>query len=235
MSGWIEYDGKGCPAGIPEEIDVKFRDGHTHNNSQHWFWSWVHTGYGSDIISYRVSCGHPHIVGICGKAGSGKDTVAQFLVKYYGYKQVSFASTLKEMLKVMGYPEPVNRDDKEKIIEDVGVSWRHMAQTLGSDWGRDLIHKDIWIKSVLNKLESGERYVISDVRFDGESVMVRQHGFMIHLRGREVDLGNLGSHASEAGVIVYPQDHQITNSGSLDYLYSKIGVIMGAANDSYKS
>lgn len=157
------------------------------------------------------------IVGITGKAGSGKDTVADFLVARFGYQKVSFASTLKEMLRVAGFPEPNNRDDKEKPVLGFDFSWRQMAQTLGTEWGRSL-DPDLWVKIVERNLRrAGDRVVISDVRFENESTMIRKHGKMLFLAGRAAELGANAGHVSEAAIEYYPTlDGAIDNSGKFE-------------------
>jgi cytidylate kinase len=45
------------------------------------------------------------LIGICGKAGSGKDTIADHLVVNHGFQKYAFADPLKEIVKVFGFPE----------------------------------------------------------------------------------------------------------------------------------
>ena len=165
------------------------------------------------------------IIGICGKAGSGKDTVAQYLTENYGYQQLSFAKILKDMLAVAGLGEPANRDDKEKNIEGFPFSFREAAQTLGTQWGRHL-DKDIWVKLTMRSLKPYGKYVISDVRFENEATMVRENGFLIHVVGRSVDMGRLGTHSSEAGIIRKREDELINNSGHISLLHDQIQNLM---------
>ena len=40
------------------------------------------------------------IIGICGFKSSGKDTLAEFLIKDYGFKKLSFASALKDIVAI---------------------------------------------------------------------------------------------------------------------------------------
>ena len=56
------------------------------------------------------------VIGLHGKAGSGKDTVADYLVANHGFEKISFATTLKAMLAAGGFTEPANRDDKEPLV-----------------------------------------------------------------------------------------------------------------------
>jgi hypothetical protein len=161
------------------------------------------------------------IIGITGRAGAGKDTVADYLVTKHGYTKVSFASILKNMLATCGLPEPQNRGDKEKNYEGFEFSFRDAAQKLGTEWGRSL-DQDIWVKLTMNGLEQDKKFVFSDVRFENEATAIRDKGLLVHLRGRQVDLGGLSTHASEAGVASQGRDWIITNTGSMEDLYSVV-------------
>lgn len=167
------------------------------------------------------------IIGITGKAGSGKDTLADYLVEHYGYEKISFAATLKNMLIAAGLPEPTNRDDKEKIIDGFSFSWRDAAQKLGTEWGRSL-DDNLWVKLTMNNLDPAKNYVISDVRFENEATMVRCHGLLVHLTGRSVDMGMLGGHPSESGVKMGVDDYTIHNTYTYEYLFSQAGQIVNS-------
>lgn len=161
------------------------------------------------------------ITGITGKAGAGKDTAADYLVSQYGFVKVSFAATLKKMLDVAGLPEPFNRDDKEKVVEGFDFTWREAAQKLGTEWGRSL-DPDIWVKLTMNSLDPHKNYVISDVRFENEASAIRKQGVLIHLVGRQVDLGKNANHPSEAGIIECLKDIRIENSDTIENLYKRM-------------
>lgn len=158
-------------------------------------------------------------IGITGKAGSGKDTVGRWFVAK-GFTQASFARPLKAALAAMGFPEPANRDDKEMPVAGLTCSWRHLAQTLGTEW-RNLVDPDLWIK--LAQQNPATKVVWTDVRFDAEAQMIRNRGgFIIHLSGRQAWLGSAAAHSSEAGVEFKEGDVYIPNTGSLPDLYAKV-------------
>lgn len=158
------------------------------------------------------------IIGIAGRAGSGKDTVADRMVQDHAFRKMSMARPLKDGMAAMGFPEPANRDDKERLIPGFTFTWRQAAQKLGTEWGRGL-DGEIWTK-VMERilLTLSGPVVISDIRFDNEADMIRgMGGKILHLSGRQADLGGAAAHASEAGVTVLPsQDAMIDNSGDLD-------------------
>lgn len=173
------------------------------------------------------------LIGLTGKAGSGKDTVGHMLWRSHSMYKVAFAYPLKEALRAMGFPEPENRDDKEATIPGFGFSWRELAQTLGTEWGRAR-DPNLWLKLAMqetgNILRAREtnRVVITDVRFENEAAVIRERGGQIwHITGREAQmLGDTKAHASEAGVQVAKGDKVIVNSGTLLELADLVDELM---------
>lgn len=163
------------------------------------------------------------LVGICGKAGSGKSAVSQYLVKEYGYEEVSFAATLKRMLAAAGMSEPTDRALKEANVEGFDFAWRKAAQTLGDEWGRQCLDPDIWVKLTMRSLKHDGKYVLSDVRYTNESfAIIQSGGAMVHLHGRQVDLGELSNHPSEKPLIASAHAHHIWNDKSIEHLYAAV-------------
>lgn len=173
------------------------------------------------------------IIAFTGPAGSGKDTAGRYLIDNYGFKKLSFAKGLKDMLAVLGYPDPASAADKEAIIPELGVSWRHLAQTLGTEWGRQQVHPDLWViiaEQVIRK-EAGA-FVITDLRFENEAAMVRRLGGVIgFLTGRAYEMPDTtAKHASEAGIefqdglgnLPGGHDFKIDNSLPLQALYGQV-------------
>jgi len=158
------------------------------------------------------------LVGITGKAGSGKDTFARML----GFETYAFAKPLKDALAAMGFPEP-SREMKEALVPGFEFTWRKAAQTLGTEWGRAL-QSDIWLamakRYYTQHLLVGKHFlVLTDVRFHNEADWVRENGILCHMSGRSTTAtGEHQSHASEATLPIDPRDLVIDNSGSLTNL-----------------
>lgn len=169
----------------------------------------------------------PKLIGLCGRAGSGKDTVAEFLYIRGRFAQYAMAKPLKDALKAMGIFEPA-RDQKELPLPGRAYSYRQAAQTLGTEWARNL-DPDFWInlaeQNVARFLSEGRSVVITDIRFENEEKFVRKHGGVIwQVVGRSAELGGASGHVSEQ---YRPEaDLIIDNSGTLNQLELMIQQIL---------
>ena len=144
----------------------------------------------------------PRIVGLTGPKGVGKTTFANDMPHH----RFSFADPLRSMMDVfLGYfdMEVENFDgDKEKKIPNLGVSFRHAMQTLGTEWGRTRIHPDVWVEAMESRLSrfGKEQIVIDDVRFPNEAEMIHVAGGEIWRLTRKGFTPSGDQHASEAGL-----------------------------------
>jgi hypothetical protein len=159
------------------------------------------------------------IVAFTGLAGSGKSTAALHLVKEHGYVRKRFAGPLKAMLAVLGLGEAeIDGDRKElpcKLL--CGRTPRYAMQTLGGEWGRDLIGPDFWIRAWCASVDStpaGVPIVVDDCRYPNEVEAILALGGVI----ARIDRTGAGStsgarHASESHVLphtmVIPNDRPL--------------------------
>jgi hypothetical protein len=160
------------------------------------------------------------LIGITGRARSGKDTVANFVIAAVGGYRYSFADPIRAMLMPLGIDmsDPYWQARKEDVIPVLGVSPRRMMQTLGTEWGRNLISPDLWVVLAHQcLLRNGPGMVIPDVRFENEAAWVRKHGGRI-IHVVRPNVAPVEAHASEDGIEVLPEDAQLSNSGTLEEL-----------------
>lgn len=160
------------------------------------------------------------LIGITGRARSGKDTVANFIVAAVGGYRYSFADPIRAMLIPLGVDmsDPYWQARKEEPIPALGVSPRRMMQTLGTEWGRQLINPDLWLIMAHQRLlQSGPGMVIPDVRFDNEVAWIRKHGGRI-IHVIRPDAKAVEAHASEDGIEMQDTDARLFNSGTLEEL-----------------
>ncbi len=170
------------------------------------------------------------LIGISGAAQCGKGTAADhILAKRPAYQKTSFADPIKAMLRVgLGLNESqLYGDTKYTHDERYGCTPRRMLQTLGTEWGRELIDGDIWLKAMEAYLAKiGGTFIIPDIRFENEAEFVRKNGTLIHIRGRLEGIDE-SAHVSEAGIKSTDRDYHIVNDKGLDiYLNEVFGTLL---------
>jgi len=149
------------------------------------------------------------IVGIAGPAGVGKDTFAELLLSAYKGSRVAFADPLRAALTaLLSVPMStfIDRDKKEAPLPGFPdhVTPRFLAQTLGTEWARDIVCNDFWTRLIEWKIktleEAGEALVvITDVRFDNEARWILSKGGIVLQLQREY-IREARRHASEIPV-----------------------------------
>ena len=145
------------------------------------------------------------IIGICGFIGSGKDTIADYLVNIHQFRRESFANTLKDAVsQVFGWDRDMlegrtrqSREWRERVdpwwakrlnMPDLTPRW--VLQYWGTEVCRRAFHDDIWIAALENKLRnSNDDIVISDCRFPNEIKSIKAAGGIVVrvVRGVEPD------------------------------------------------
>lgn len=129
------------------------------------------------------------VIGITGRKRAGKDTMAG-IIKDHAKGEVvtyAFADPVYAMLEkfLNGFPmvPGTGEVDKNAVVYPYGVTMRHMLQTLGTEWGRDCIHPDIWVMKANHFFDmydsstnTPEYFVFTDVRFNNEAKFVRDIG-----------------------------------------------------------
>jgi hypothetical protein len=131
------------------------------------------------------------IIGICGWIGSGKDTVADYLVNSHGFRRDSFASNLKDAVStIFGWDRELveGRTKESREWREQPDQWwserlgmpitpRHVLQQWGTEVCRGGFHDDIWIASLENKIrQRKDNVVISDCRFPNEIAAIKNAG-----------------------------------------------------------
>jgi hypothetical protein len=134
------------------------------------------------------------IIGVCGFIGSGKDTIADYLTNFHGFRRESFANSLKDAVaQVFGWDrtmlegrtkqarewrEQVDPWWSARLSQDITPRW--VLQYWGTEVCRRGFHDDIWIASLENKLRnSTDDVVISDCRFPNEIKSIKDAGGIV--------------------------------------------------------
>ena len=132
------------------------------------------------------------IIGVCGLIGSGKDTVADYLVTNYGYQRASFAGSLKDAVatifnwdrSLLEGTTKEGREWREQIdpwwaakLNMPQLSPRWVLQQWGTEVARINFHNEIWVASLENKLwRTANNVVITDCRFPNEFASIKRLG-----------------------------------------------------------
>lgn len=169
------------------------------------------------------------LIGLTGAIGSGKSTVAEILCQNHGYKELVFKNSMAESLAFIFRVSTLvftDRELKEKPLPELmGKSPRELMQSFGTDWGRKLVHPDIWVKCTEKVIETASlpNVVISDVRFENEAKMIKRLGGVIWKIERSDNPYKVeSSHESEQGLHFSNINSIIENNCSLEDLNTLI-------------
>lgn len=125
-----------------------------------------------------------YVLGLTGAKQCGKSSLAAYLAEHHGFHRVRMADALKGMLYAMGLEhQHLEGDAKEVPLELLcGKTPRYAMQTLGTEWGREVLGQQIWVSVAQAKITKlalanpNVRVVVEDIRFPNEAVMVLQLG-----------------------------------------------------------
>lgn len=168
-----------------------------------------------------MSHGPKTIVGLIGFAQTGKGEVAKVLEQEYGFTRMKFADGLKKMLRAIGLTEEeIEGQLKEKPCPLLGGQTpRHAMITLGTEWGRNLIHEDVWVLALRKHIleSAADRIVIDDCRFLNEAGMIRRLGGDIwHIE--RPGYGPVKHHPSELEHLQIQSAATLKNDGTVEQL-----------------
>lgn len=178
------------------------------------------------------------LIGVAGKKGHGKDTVARILVGQ-GFTLLRFADPLKAMLRAYYRTHSLLDSEIDRRIEgDLkevpcmflrGKTPRHAMQTLGTEWGRGCIAGDVWVRSLIDRYYIGNAdVVVPDVRFANECHAIQDAGgIVVRVDSSERVKDNAHSnHISEQEVSSLPTDIELNNNGTLFELKEAVRIAL---------
>ena len=189
-----------------------------------------------------------NVIGVCGKGGSGKDTIANYLVENYDFNRVAAADAMKDDLcryldmdlhtlesyKNIGLSLT---DNAGNLIGEFSI--RRFLQLYGMDM-RYRVSDAYWIESSI-QMKADElsnngqtKLVVSDVRFEIEYDWIKKNGgSVIYVGGRTGLTENQSKRVSEDFVNTTAKDKcdfYLDNCGNLNDLYEQIEGYMYGKN-----
>lgn len=179
------------------------------------------------------------LIGLTGKAGAGKDTLASLILEHTTGTTRSFAAPLKKAAReIFGLTDEQMTDRvlKEQVIPYWGKSPRQLLQRLGTEGIRDVFGGDTWVKNADLRLQALERaescedlpvevVIWTDVRFAEEAEWIRANGgIVIHVH--RPGIAAVSEHSSESGLPFGLVNNTITNAGDIDDLHDLVGLLL---------
>jgi hypothetical protein len=167
------------------------------------------------------------LIGIHGKARSGKDTLANVFVEEHGFVRMAFADPLKAAASVLfNWPIAFVLSDEFKTFESPfwGMTGREVLQKLGTEAMRGTFGDDFWLKRWATdyaKIKDAHSVVVADVRSNAEADLIRGlGGIVVHIVRDGAGLKGMEAlHSSEAGITFNrKRDVRLNNNGTLDDL-----------------
>lgn len=181
------------------------------------------------------------LIGLVGLKKSGKTTIAEYIKSKHGFVNVSFATPVKRMLSTFLYESGVDKETIDRMLygdlketpTEVfhGKTPRKALQTLGNEWGRELIHpkiwQGIWEKRVNHLIDNGFSVVADDSRYRDEGDRVtRLGGFLVKVTGRFKNETVADEHVSERLAWLEHPNYVIDNSGDLEQTFKQVDLII---------
>tara|TARA_Y100000034_G_scaffold136800_1_gene215894 strand:+ start:18767 stop:19372 length:606 start_codon:yes stop_codon:yes gene_type:complete len=161
------------------------------------------------------------LIGIAGRMGSGKNTVADMICKKYPQlEQKSFAYKLRKVVSVLtGIPleDLLSQENKERFLPEFNMTIREILQIVGTEALRHSFHKDIWVLALFAEYTKESDWIITDVRFENEANAIKDRGGILLNIIREKNTVDI--HLSETALDNYNGwDYTINNFWGLDTL-----------------
>jgi energy-coupling factor transporter ATP-binding protein EcfA2 len=177
------------------------------------------------------------IIAFTGAKGCGKDTVAEMIqrqcdAEQQHYRQIAFADPIKQKIQFLFNLDCTYQYDLFKrtdVTYTIGtqtktMTGRHLVREIGMmmreyDSGQFIKYVREQFSDPINQTEE-VLYLVTDMRFDNEYIMLRSHGatvVKVSRPGCEYD-----GHITERGFDDRLVDYHIQNDGSLEDLQTAV-------------
>lgn len=197
------------------------------------------------------------LIGLLGDyPGVGKDTAADYLVRYHGFTRLSFADLLYQEISVaygVTVEELARRDLKETpqarfalsqcrerafvalLLEiepgltlRTPLSPRFVLRKWGTEYRRNE-DEDYWARPVFARMDREPgNYALTDPRFENELYgSADRGGIFVRIDRPEVAPAVLSDHPSEVFARRWKEDYRLRNDSSLADLYGRLAKMAG--------
>ena len=167
------------------------------------------------------------IIGLTGKAQSGKDTVAKIIIEHLGKLnaiRIAFADEVKRICAA-----GLGIDIKQLEAKKQEPKIRRLLQRVGTDVFREY-DEHVWINRGFEKIRmlknynNGILFIITDVRFLNEAEAIHKEGGLIWRISRNHQKQNkrIALHKSETEMDQIEPDYTLNNDGTVDELKEQV-------------
>jgi hypothetical protein len=167
------------------------------------------------------------ILGITGRAGSGKDTLCKAITSYRNHivakgdtRRIAFGDIIRDIVEAAfgsRYETQLEKADTDPfwqqrignihpmqptLLGSAPVTGRRILQYVGTDLFRQHVHPNFWLFAMERRLADCEYHVvIPDVRFDNEAEWIRAQGGQVVgiIRAGQEHIAE-SDHVSEQGI-----------------------------------
>jgi hypothetical protein len=164
----------------------------------------------------------PKIIGLVGRARSGKDTVANFFRPTHSMRR--FAQPMKDAVKALyGWSDAAIETNLKDVVDPYwGLTPRaamiHMAETT-----KTFVSRDFFVKRLFGDW-SGEPIIIADVRYENEIQAIHERGGITI----KIKRSNIPVHEVENHIDSLKTTYEVVNDGTLHELrveIERLGVV----------
>lgn len=161
----------------------------------------------------------PVIIGISGKIGSGKDTLADLIIKKDStIVKKSFAYKLKQIGAFLTGTEIelwTTQEGKNIWLPEWGMTIGTFQQKLGTEAMRNGLHQQVWVHALFADWKEGDKWIITDMRFRNEAKEVKSvGGTLIRINGDPAKV-----RANSTRDLTHPSETDLDNFSDFDLVY----------------
>ena len=170
---------------------------------------------------------------IIGKAGSGKSTLSNYLVKKYNFKQFALGDNVKYFISDMtnilhNIDTNINEIKIEELFDvETKKKYRKHMQQIGTDLCQKWFGKTVWCEIINKQIKTNSinsNIIIDDCRFIHEYEYFKKQNYIsIKILNNRCLLMN---HSSELEQDLIEPDYIIENNNTIEDFYNKIDYLM---------